>query len=429
MFFNDRDTIIRLTPEWKGERLPDGRPKVSQDILRRMRNITFEEAWAPLWDRGYRNNWECSFKVTSPGSVLVGRAVTAVMVPKRPDLDQVLMDIGTKEEGHKGFFNQWVIDNLVEDDVVVVDLYDKIFEGTYVGGNLSTAIRTRTKTGGAVIWGGVRDLQQIAEMENFQIFYRGTDPTGIGNCSMTGYNMPCRIGQAICMPGDVVLGTISGVIFIPAHLAETVVVRAEKNHVRDFFGFDRLKSGTYTTAQIDRMWTVAMMEDFLDWFQKDPRADEYRHLTWEEEMDERFQDFEPQYDFDALMNRIVKVCQHPLWDYGDFVDNDFLKLMKFLDQVADQKTPLTIEKEGKYVYSGVYFCARRDRPVVFVHPFSANVQKGVVTQFYSETDGNKVTAIDLLTGAIESKNQYEWRVTKQKVKTTFMDIIEGLFGE
>ena len=279
MFFNDRDTIIRLTPEWKGERLPDGRPKVSQDILRRMRNITFEEAWAPLWDRG-------SFKVTSPGSVLVGRAVTAVMVPKRPDLDQVLMDIGTKEEGHKGFFNQWVIDNLVEDDVVVVDLYDKIFEGTYVGGNLSTAIRTRTKTGGAVIWGGVRDLQQIAEMENFQIFYRGTDPTGIGNCSMTGYNMPCRIGQAICMPGDVVLGTISGVIFIPAHLAETVVVRAEKNHVRDFFGFDRLKSGTYTTAQIDRMWTVAMMEDFLDWFQKDPRADEYRHLTWEEEMEE-----------------------------------------------------------------------------------------------------------------------------------------------
>ena len=286
MFFNDRETIIRLTPEWKGERLPDGRPKVSQDILRRMRNITFEEAWAPLWDRGYRNNWECDFRVTSPGTILVGRAVTAVMVPKRPDLDQVLMDIGTKEEGHKGFFNQWVIDNLVEDDVVVVDLYDKIFEGTYVGGNLSTAIRTRTKTGGAVIWGGVRDLQQIAEMENFQIFYRGTDPTGIGNCSMTGYNMPCRIGQAICMPGDVVLGTISGVIFIPAHLAETVVVRAEKNHVRDIFGFDRLKSGTYTTAQIDRMWTVAMMEDFLNWFGKDSRAADYQHLTWEEEMEE-----------------------------------------------------------------------------------------------------------------------------------------------
>ena len=285
MFFNDRETIIRLTPDWKGERLPDGRPMVSADILRRMRDITFEEAWGPLWDRGYRNNWECDFRMTSPGTVLVGRAVTVVMVPRRPDLDQALMDIGTKEEGYKGFFNQWVIDKLVEDDVVVVDLYDKIFEGTYVGGNLSTAIRTRTKRGGAVIWGGVRDLQQIAEMPGFQIFYRGTDPTGIGNCSMTGYNMPCRIGQAVCMPGDVVLGTISGVIFIPAHLAETVVVRAEKNHVRDIFGFDRLKSGTYTTAQIDRPWTLPMMEDFLNWFSQDPRAEKYRHLTWEEELE------------------------------------------------------------------------------------------------------------------------------------------------
>ena len=286
MFFNDRETIIRLTPEWQGERMKDGRPRVSEDILRRMRNITFEEAWGPLWNKGYRNNWECELKATSPGTVLVGRAVTAVMAPFRPDLDRVLTDIGTKEEGYRGFYNQWVIDRLEEDDVVVVDLYDKIFEGTYVGGNLSTAIHTRTKRGGAVIWGGIRDLQQILEMDHFQIFYRGTDPTGIGNCLMTGYNMPCRVGQALCMPGDVVLGTVSGVIFIPPHMAEDVVVRAEKNHVRDIFGFDRLKSGTYTTAQIDRLWTVAMMEDFLDWFGKDPRAEEYHHLTWEEEMEE-----------------------------------------------------------------------------------------------------------------------------------------------
>ena len=286
MFFNDRDTIIRLTPEWKGERMTDGRPMVSADILKRMRNITFEEAWGPLWNQGYRNNWECNFRMTADSAVLVGRAVTAVMVPKRPDLDAALMNIGTAEEGHKGFYNQWVIDNLEEDDVVVVDLYDKIFEGTYVGGNLSTAIRTRTKRGGAVIWGGIRDLQQILGIDGLQIFYRGTDPTGIGNCSMTGYNMPCRIGQAVCMPGDVVLGTVSGVIFIPPHMAEDVVVNAEKNHVRDIFGFERLKSKTYTTAQIDTKWTLAMMEDFMEWFRTDPRAESYRHLTWEKEMEE-----------------------------------------------------------------------------------------------------------------------------------------------
>ncbi|MER2054558.1 MAG: RraA family protein [Clostridia bacterium] len=286
MFFNDPETIIRLTPEWTGPRLPDGRPMVSEDVLRRMRKITFEEAWGPLWNKGYRNNWECNFKMSHGSDILVGRAVTAVMVPFRPDLDKALMEIGQHQEGHKGFYNQWVIDALVEDDVVVVDLYDKIFEGTYVGGNLSTAIKTRTKRGGAVIWGGIRDLQQIVKIDGLQIYYRGVDPTGIGNCVMTGYNMPCRIGGAVCMPGDVVLGTLSGVIFIPAHLAEHVVENAEKSHVRDIFGFDRLQSKTYTTAQIDTQWTVAMYEDFIHWFETDPRAEQYRHLRWGTELEE-----------------------------------------------------------------------------------------------------------------------------------------------
>ena len=285
MFFNDPETIIRLTPEWTGPRLPDGRPMVSEDVLRRMRKITFEEAWGPLWNMGYRNNWECNFKMTHGSSILVGRAVTAVMVPFRPDLNKALMGIG-HGEGHKGFYNQWVIDSLVEDDVVVVDLYDKIFEGTYVGGNLSTAIKTRTKRGGAVIWGGIRDLQQIVKIEDLQVYYRGVDPTGIGNCVMTGYNMPCRIGGAVCMPGDVVLGTISGVIFIPAQHAEHVVENAEKSHVRDIFGFDRLQSKTYTTAQIDTQWTTAMYEDFIRWFETDSRAEPYRHLRWDHELEE-----------------------------------------------------------------------------------------------------------------------------------------------
>ena len=40
---------------------------------------------------------------------------------------------------------------------------------------------------------------------------------------MVGINIPCRIGAATCLPGDVVLGTISGVIFIPPHLLKKSV--------------------------------------------------------------------------------------------------------------------------------------------------------------------------------------------------------------
>ncbi|NLG25245.1 MAG: RraA family protein [Clostridiales bacterium] len=284
MKFDCREDIIQLTPEWKGERFEDGRPKVPADILRRMRGITFEEAWGPLWGMGYKYQYECDFKMAHPGKNLVGRAVTSVMVPMRPDLHNTLLNYGHEQEGRRGFFNQWVIDQLGEDDVVVVDLFDKVFQGTYVGGNLSTAIATRTKRGGAVIWGGVRDLEQIVKIDATQTFYRGVDPTGIGDVTMVGFNTPCRIGRAICMPGDVVLGTISGVIFIPPQHAEAVVVGAEKSHVRDIFGFIRLHDKVYTTAQIDTAWTVAMWDDFVDWFTTDEQAAPYRHLNWDEEV-------------------------------------------------------------------------------------------------------------------------------------------------
>ena len=40
--------IKALTAEWKGERFPDGRPKVSDAILARLKNISMEEAWGVL---------------------------------------------------------------------------------------------------------------------------------------------------------------------------------------------------------------------------------------------------------------------------------------------------------------------------------------------------------------------------------------------
>ncbi|WP_331436775.1 RraA family protein [Gordoniibacillus kamchatkensis] len=186
MKFDNPEDMIQLTPHWQGERFPNGRPKVPEDILRRIRKITLEEAWGPLYSRGYTYQFEGDFKIIHPDKVMVGRAVTAVMVPKRPDLHETLLKYGHEQEGRKGFFNQWVIDSLGEDDVVVVDMFDKIYQGTYVGGNLSTAISTRTKRGGAVIWGGIRDNQQVVEIENINVFYRGSDPTAIADVRWSG---------------------------------------------------------------------------------------------------------------------------------------------------------------------------------------------------------------------------------------------------
>lgn len=284
MKFNDPKDIIQITPLWEGERLEDGRPKVSDDILRRMRKITLEEAWGTLWGKGYKYQFEGDFKVINPDMVLVGRAVTGVMVPYRPDLNDTLLNYGHKEEGRVGYFNQWIIDSLIEDDVVVIDMFDKIFQGTFVGGNLTTAIAARTKRGGAVIWGGIRDVEQMMAIKNTKTYYRGNDPTGIGDVTLVSFNGPCRIGKSICLPGDVVLGTHAGVLFIPSHLAEECVIGAEKSHIRDIWGFLRLDQKVYTTAQIDSGWTVPMWDDFIDWFNTAPEAEEYSHLSWDEEL-------------------------------------------------------------------------------------------------------------------------------------------------
>ena len=280
MHFNVKEDIIQLTSRWEGERLPDGRPKVSDEDLNELRKLTLEEIWAPLYNAGYLNQFEEKLYRLHDDRKLVGRAVTASFLPARPDLEETVKAIGA-EEGRKGTCNQWVIDSLTEGDVVVADMYDKIYEGTFVGGNLSTAIRNRTKTGGAVVWGGIRDLEQIEGIDGLQIYYRGVDPTPIKNFVMNGFNTPVKIGCAVCLPGDVVFGYGGGVIFIPSYLVKDVIEAAKKSHVKDLFGFDMIEKGVYTTAEVDiDVWPTDMMDKLVEFIKTDERAKDFRSLDW-----------------------------------------------------------------------------------------------------------------------------------------------------
>jgi regulator of RNase E activity RraA len=285
--FGDREEIIALTPQWQGERFEDGRPMVPDDVVRRMERVTTEEAWAVLWRHEYRYQFEGGWVALHPDRTLVGRAVTAVFVPRRPDLHTTLMEHGHSVEGRIGEMNSWVIETLRPDDVVVVDLFGKVYEGTFSGGNLSTAIATRTRRG-QVIYGGIRDAQQIMKIENLLTFCRGMDPTPIREVTLTSLNGPCRIGGATCLPGDIVLATMTGVLFIPPHLAEEVVEHSERTRLREIFGLQRLRERVYTSAQMDTKWTPEIEADFEEW-RKTHRLEEFEHLDWNREsgMDER----------------------------------------------------------------------------------------------------------------------------------------------
>lgn len=260
---NPRESVIELTRLNPFERFPDGRPRVSDDLLERMKLVTTEEAWGVMRREGYHYQFEGDWFCTHPGRILVGRAVTAMMVPRRPDLHELVEETGQKE-GRVGGQNSWVIDTLVPGDVMVVDLFGKIKDGTFVGDNLATSIQAHTRAG-AVIEGGIRDFQGVSQLTDLTIFCRGVHPTAIADTTLAGINIPLRIGEATVLPGDVVLGTPTGVIFIPPHLVQQVVERSEDIRMRDRFGKQRLREGRYTPGEIDRKWTPEIESDFKEW--------------------------------------------------------------------------------------------------------------------------------------------------------------------
>ncbi len=253
----------KLTPSYQGLRYRNGRPKVNDDILRRMEQVTIEEAWGVLGGKGHHFQFDGDWLNLHPDRVIVGRAVTCRYVPHRPDLNEVV-DADGERNKRVGGQNSWVIDELSENDVVVVDLFGKIRDGTFAGDNLATAIQTNTRRG-MVVDGGIRDLQGILPLEEFNAFVRGFDPSAIADVTLAEINGITRIGDATCIPGDVVLGTTTGVIFIPAHLAEEVVTTSEYIRLKDEFGKLRLSEGIYTPGQVDREFSVEMNEDFDRW--------------------------------------------------------------------------------------------------------------------------------------------------------------------
>ena len=262
------EQIKALTPKWEGERFPDGRPKVSDKLLERLKNVSFEEVWGTLRGEGYNNQFEGDWMILHPGEVMVGRAVTAQYMPLRPDWNEIIKEKGEKE-GRIGGTNSWPIDVLVPGDIYVADGYGKIIDGTLIGDNLGNSIYAKSKNG-VIFYGSVRDVEGLEKIEGFNAWFKGYDPSAIREMMLGSINNPVRIGRTTVLPGDVVLAKKGGVAFIPAHLLEKVVIRAEFIALRDAFGHQRLREGKYTPGEIDRQWSDKIKDDFKSWLDANP---------------------------------------------------------------------------------------------------------------------------------------------------------------
>jgi regulator of RNase E activity RraA len=273
--FFTKDDVIKYTPDWHGERFPDGRPKVPDSILDRMQKVTLEEAWATLRTHNFNHEFEDGWLSIHPDKVLVGRALTATWVPGRPDIQKVIEAEG-KQDQRQGAMNAWPVDMLQPRDVYVADHFGLKTDGPSIGDNVGNAIYARSGNG-IVYDGAVRDINGLEELPNFVSFVRYYDPshhfgslaTGARlNSTMVSINAPTRIGHATVMPGDVVLGRNGAVLFIPAQLAEEVVKNSESTHLRDTFGHQRLEEKKYTAGQIDARWTPAIEDDYRAWLKQ-----------------------------------------------------------------------------------------------------------------------------------------------------------------
>jgi regulator of RNase E activity RraA len=260
--------IKALTAEWTGERFPDGRPKVSDNLLERLKNITLEEAWAELIELGYFNQFEGDWKLLNENdnNVMTGRAVTAQFIPSRIDLENQVIEQG-KIEGRMWEQRRtvsWAMTTLVEGDFYVADGYDKLSYGTVVGSNLGNGVWARSKRG-VIVYGHIRDTEDLRKIKGFNAWIKGSDPSYMRKTLLISINAPIRIGEATVLPGDAVLAKKDGVIFIPAHLVEHIVLTGEVTELFDVFGQQRIKEGKYSAGVIDSQWNDAIKKDFRNW--------------------------------------------------------------------------------------------------------------------------------------------------------------------
>ncbi len=269
-----KEYLLHLTREWKGERFDDGRPKVSDALLVRMKQVSLEEAWAVLRNNNYKYQFEGNWQTINPDSVLVGRAVTATFTPGRPDIQSAIDDKGHEQDGRIKSQNAWPIDLLVKGDVYVADQFEAYEDGPTIGDNLGNSIFA--KTGNGIVYNGaVRDIGGLKEIGGFTSYFKSYHPShhlnnhkGALNTTLVAINHPTRIGSATVMPGDIVLGRDGGVLFIPPHLVEEVVRVSEVVRLRDMFGHERLRQQKYTPGQIDNRWSDDIEKDFSNWLRE-----------------------------------------------------------------------------------------------------------------------------------------------------------------
>lgn len=277
-----KDEMLYYTSVWKGDRFEDGRPRVPDDVVERLRYVSVTEAWQtlngmsdPTGEQGalsfgetrrstYSNQYYGGMKMMREDVIIIGRASTIQFMPFRPDLNGLIQQVGNDAGRSRGQFT-WGVEQLQKGDVYVANVAEGLLDASHVGDNLGTAIWTNSGNG-AVIRGTLRDLPGNMDIDpNFNFLVRDFRPQANSSNLVAGINCPIQIGYVTVMPGDIVLATREGVVFIPPQHALAVAETSERTRMQDYWAHQGVLEGRFTAQQADGAFTPEMNAEFTQW--------------------------------------------------------------------------------------------------------------------------------------------------------------------
>jgi len=249
--------------------LSSARPRVTDEQLARLKKVPIEAVWAAIQGKGYKQCFATDFRLTQPGTKLVGRALTMRYMPVRPDLVDAVQELG--KEGD--WFYQYNIragEDTRPGDVLVVELGGMVDRATFMGDVTGLGIKSRGGVG-VVIDGGLRDLNEFLPWKSFPVYYTGSHASAMADQVGVEWNAPVRIKTVTVLPGDVVIGDESGVLFFPPQLADEAIKAAEDTVYIEDFKREMISDTKYRARDIYPVLSPELEKVFEEWKKTHPR--------------------------------------------------------------------------------------------------------------------------------------------------------------
>lgn len=249
--------------------LAASRPRVTEEQIARLKALPIEAIWGAIQRHKYDRSFVTDFGLTQPDVKMVGSALTMRYLPVRPDLMEAVQTLA--KEGNWAYqYNVRAGEDTETGDVIVVELGGMVNRSTFVGDVTGLGIQQRGAAG-IVIDGGLRDLSEFLPMKDLPVYYRGTHASAMTDQVGVEWNVPIRIADTTVLPGDVVVGDPSGVLFFPPQYADEVIEAAEDTIYTEDFKREMMQSDKYRARDIYPRLSPELEQKFEEWKKANPR--------------------------------------------------------------------------------------------------------------------------------------------------------------